>query len=39
MLIERAKRLAPKSFFEIMEELAPESVNQLNILRGPQDQV
>jgi type VI secretion system protein ImpA len=39
MLIERAKRLAPKSFFEIMEELAPESVNQLKVLRGPQDPV
>jgi type VI secretion system protein ImpA len=36
MLIERAKRLAPKSFFEIMEELAPESVSQLKILRGPE---
>ncbi|VXB64566.1 type VI secretion system protein TssA [Massilia sp. 9I] len=36
MLLERAKRLAPKSFFEIMEELAPESVNQLKILRGPE---
>jgi type VI secretion system protein ImpA len=38
MLIERSKRLAPKSFYEIMEELAPESMNQLNLLRGPQDQ-
>jgi type VI secretion system protein ImpA len=37
MLIERAKRLAPKNFFEIMEELAPDSVNQINILRGPQE--
>jgi type VI secretion system protein ImpA len=37
MLLERAKRLAPKSFFEIMEELAPESVGQINILRGPQE--
>lgn len=37
MLIERAKRLAPKNFFEIMEELAPESVGQLKILRGPQE--
>jgi type VI secretion system protein ImpA len=37
MLIERAKRLAPKNFFEIMEELAPESVAQLTILRGPQE--
>jgi type VI secretion system protein ImpA len=39
MLLERAKRLAPKSFFEIMEELAPDSVGQLNIIRGPQEQV
>ena len=38
MLIERAKRLAPKNFFEIMEELAPESVGQLKVLRGPQEQ-
>jgi type VI secretion system protein ImpA len=38
MLIERAKRLAPKNFFEIMEELAPESVSQLKILRGPEAQ-
>jgi type VI secretion system protein ImpA len=37
MLIERAKRLAPKNFYEIMEELAPESVNQIKILRGPQE--
>lgn len=37
MLIERAKRLAPKNFFEIMEELAPESVTQLKMLRGPQE--
>jgi type VI secretion system protein ImpA len=37
MLIERAKRLAPKSFYEIMEELAPESVGQIKILRGPQE--
>jgi len=37
MLIERAKRLAPKNFFEIMEELAPESVNNLKVLRGPQE--
>jgi type VI secretion system protein ImpA len=36
MLLERAKRLAPKNFFEIMEELAPESVSQLKILRGPE---
>lgn len=37
MLLQRAKRLAPKSFFEIMEELAPDSVTQLSVIRGPQD--
>lgn len=36
MLIERAKRLAPKNFFEIMEELAPDSMSQLMVIRGPQ---
>ena len=36
MLLERAKRLAPKSFFEIMEDLAPDSVSQLSVIRGPQ---
>jgi type VI secretion system protein ImpA len=36
MLLERAKRLAPKNFFEIMEELAPDSMNQLMLIRGPQ---
>ncbi len=38
MLLERAKRLAPKNFFEIMEELAPESMGQLNVIRGPQEE-
>ena len=36
MLIERAKRLAPMSFFDIMEELAPDSMGQLKVIRGPQ---
>jgi type VI secretion system protein ImpA len=36
MLLERAKRLAPKSFLEIMEDLAPDSINQLLVIRGPQ---
>ncbi|MDL2354005.1 MAG: type VI secretion system protein TssA, partial [Pseudomonadota bacterium] len=35
MLLERAKRLAPKSFFEIMEDLAPDSVGQVALIRGP----
>ena len=38
MLLERAKRLAPKSFFEIMEDLAPDSVSQLAVIRGPQQE-
>lgn len=37
MLLERAKRLTPKSFFEIMEELAPDSMDRLMLIRGPQD--
>ena len=36
MLLERAKRLAPMSFFDIMEELAPDSMGQLKVIRGPQ---
>jgi type VI secretion system protein ImpA len=36
MLLERAKRLAPMSFMEIMENLAPDSMQQLNVIRGPQ---
>lgn len=35
MLLERAKRLAPKSFFEIMEDLAPDSMGQVALIRGP----
>lgn len=37
MLLQRAKRLAPKNFFEIMEDLAPDSIGQLAVIRGPQD--
>jgi type VI secretion system protein ImpA len=36
MLLERAKRLAPKSFIEIMEDLAPDSISQLLVIRGRQ---
>jgi type VI secretion system protein ImpA len=36
MLLERAKLLAPMSFMEVMENLAPDSMQQLNVIRGPQ---
>jgi type VI secretion system protein ImpA len=36
MLLERAKRLAPMSFMEVMENLAPDSMQQLYVIRGPQ---
>lgn len=36
MLLERARRLAPMSFLEVMENLAPDSLQQLNVIRGPQ---
>lgn len=35
MLLERARRLAPKSFFEVIEDLAPDSMSQLKVIRGP----
>jgi type VI secretion system protein ImpA len=36
MLLERAKRLTPMSFMEVMENLAPDSLQQLYVIRGPQ---
>jgi len=36
MLLERAKRLAPMSFMEVKENLAPDSLQQLYVIRGPQ---
>jgi type VI secretion system protein ImpA len=36
MLLERAKRLAPMSFMEVMQNLAPDSLQQLFVIRGPQ---
>lgn len=36
LLLSRAKWLVPKSFMEIMEDLAPESVAQLTTIRGNQ---
>lgn len=35
LLLERAKRLVPKNFFEIMEDLAPEGIAQLLVIKGP----
>lgn len=34
MLLERAKRLTPKTFFEILEDLAPDSLQQVELIRG-----
>jgi type VI secretion system protein ImpA len=36
LLLERARRLVPKSFIEIMEDLAPEGMSQLKVIRGPE---
>jgi type VI secretion system protein ImpA len=35
LLLERAKRLVPKTFMEVMEDLAPDGVSQLLVIRGP----
>ncbi|HEU4373156.1 MAG TPA: type VI secretion system protein TssA [Telluria sp.] len=35
LLLERARRLVSKNFFEIMEDLAPEGMAQLKLIRGP----
>jgi type VI secretion system protein ImpA len=35
LLLERAKRLVPKNFFEIMEDLAPDGMAQLTLVSGP----
>lgn len=35
LLLERAKRLVPKNFFEIMEDLAPDGIGQLMVIKGP----
>lgn len=35
LLLERAKRLVPKNFFEIMEDLAPDGMTQLLVVSGP----
>ncbi len=35
ILLGRAKRLVPMNFFEIMEDLAPDGMAQLAVIRGP----
>jgi type VI secretion system protein ImpA len=35
ILLARAKRLVPMSFFELMQDLAPEGIAQLAVIRGP----
>lgn len=35
MLLERAKRLAPMNFFEILQDMAPEGLSQVKVIRGP----
>ena len=35
LLLERARRLVPKNFMEIMEDLAPDGVAQINVFKGP----
>lgn len=35
ILLARAKRLVPMNFFEIMQDLAPDGVAQLAVIRGP----
>jgi type VI secretion system protein ImpA len=34
LLLERARRLVPKSFFEIIEDLAPDGMAQLLVIKG-----
>jgi type VI secretion system protein ImpA len=35
ILLERAKRLVPMNFFEIIQDLAPDGIAQLTVIRGP----
>jgi type VI secretion system protein ImpA len=35
LLLERARRLVPKSFLEILEDLAPDGMAQLKVIQGP----
>jgi type VI secretion system protein ImpA len=35
ILLERARRLVPMNFFEIMQDMAPDGIAQLKVIRGP----
>jgi type VI secretion system protein ImpA len=35
LLLERARRLVDKSFVELVEDLTPDGLGQLHLLRGP----
>lgn len=37
ILLERARRLVPMGFFEIMQNMAPDGISQLKAIRGPED--
>lgn len=37
LLLERAKRLVPKNFFEVLEDLAPDGMAQLLMVSGPRE--
>lgn len=37
ILLERAKRLAPMNFLQIMQDLAPDGIAQLKVIRGPDE--
>ena len=34
LLLERAKRLVPKTFLEILQDLAPDGINQVTVVSG-----
>jgi type VI secretion system protein ImpA len=38
LLLQRAKKLVRKSFLEIIQDLTPESLRQIEIISGPQEQ-
>jgi type VI secretion system protein ImpA len=35
LLLRRAQRLVPKSFFEILEDIVPDSIDQVKVISGP----
>ena len=37
LLLERARRMVPKNFMEIMEDLAPDGLSQLMVIKGPDE--